>query len=78
MTASDGRSWIDDLAVQRTGLGGVILTPEAMDVDRPYPYLINGAWFAAVKRADGAIDLYRFDRRSLVDRLRAVLKWATT
>ncbi len=56
--------------IQTTADGmGATLTPDRMEVGRPYPYRLAGQWYVAVKDADGAVDVYEF-RRSLLARLR--------
>jgi hypothetical protein len=35
-----------------------LLNPEAMNVDEPYPYRLDGDWHIAVKRADGTLDVF--------------------
>ena len=37
----------------------VILNETAMEVGRPYPFILEGVWVVAVKQHDGAIDFYQ-------------------
>jgi hypothetical protein len=72
-TTSDGRSWVEDMAVQQMVGGGVVITPDAMEVDRPYPGRFHDEWMVWIKRADGTVDVYRF-RASWLERLRRWLR----